>query len=803
MDAIINNPFRVLGLPPSATDKEITKRTSDLIIYAEMGKKVHYETDFEFLGNVDRSTHKIKEAAKRLENKELKLFYSLMYFEIIDESDRKAMQLLEDKDYKSAISIWENSIFNNCPVILRGSKVATDVLKNDVFKDSIKSLYTIKSLFNIHLFPEFEITTHFDLDKKYPLIESFTELRELVKYQISCQFKFGIVTPQRNRIGFSLICKELSINNNLIIDSSGYFILEQENNEVAPSPVTISSKAFDTSFFKETNLLHIKKYDGLLEVWLNDNKLFTTENHNNYFAFRIQISGRQAFIIKSLRLEELEHSKVYSLDIELNNNTHTFVINLSLVYLLKLGIKDSSISEFFPYFSLIGNFFKQEYFKNYAKQIFEQNYEIDIPSFTDIFINEFYSEFKSRINLGGKHIEAIFYSAFRELSDEAEEKAKEILIGGRIYIFEETLKNTSAQRTSKSIGSKVLAENLIKSATSFFNWFYNFNLGNKNYSILSLQDKVSKELLECGISHYNNTISKSVQIANEAINIIKQSAELSRGVELRERIVKNLSIITKSHGLGNVVIDFKKIDSKNYFDSISFKGSKKTESISNKQHSVAAKKQEPVTTKKQSRKKVIPTVSNYKKSIFFGAIVILFIILITIINDLKNNSVKSPKIPSSQWSGNKLFNGESPYENYFGPSFFDYNSECWLLFRNGNSTDAIVCLENTSTGKTIRNEYIQAGTNFTMSNLPTGVYRVKVFYGKDWNPEKTLNNGLIKGAFETEFSFSISDNISDWITVKTTESYNGITYTTGEITLYKVSNGNMEQRKINSNEFFK
>lgn len=44
MDALLNNPFRILGLPTTATDKEIAKRVSDLIIYTEMGNKVSYET---------------------------------------------------------------------------------------------------------------------------------------------------------------------------------------------------------------------------------------------------------------------------------------------------------------------------------------------------------------------------------------------------------------------------------------------------------------------------------------------------------------------------------------------------------------------------------------------------------------------------------------------------------------------------------------------------------------------------------------------------------------------------------------
>lgn len=90
-----------------------------------------------------------------------------------------------------------------------------------------------------------------------------------------------------------------------------------------------------------------------------------------------------------------------------------------------------------------------------------------------------------------------------------------------------------------------------------------------------------------------------------------------------------------------------------------------------------------------------------------------------------------------------------------------------------------------------------------MTNLPVGVYHIKVFYGNDWNPDKTLNDGSIKGAFDSDLSYSISDKINDQIEANISESYEGISYTTGEITLYTVSNGNMKKRKINSDEFFK
>jgi len=844
MDAIINNPFRILGLPPSISDKVIEKRVSDLIIYAEMGKKIQYETDFEFLGNVDRSANKIKEAAKKLENKELKLFYSLLYFVIKDESDRKAMQFLEGKDYLSAISLWENSIFNNCPIILRGSKTLINVLDSNSFKDIIKPQYTIKRVYqktynNITWpLPELNIISHLDSDKLYNISESFTRINDLDKFNVSCRFKFKSDSALKKKISLSLVFNQV-MNHNLIIDSYGNFMFElyDRNSE----SILISSETFSSTFFKESNNVDIKKYNGLLEVWLNDHKIYSTDNYTKYSAFYFKMSGSQTIQLNILSLEELEHLKNYSLDIKLDTITYPYVINLSLVYLLKAELNEGLFTSLMDYFDLIGNFFKQSYFKNYAKFIVGQNYEINTSSLTEIYVKEFYSEFKNRIDPNVEHSALSFYDSFRRLSDEARDKAMEILIGGRVYVFEETIKNISTQRINKTLDCTVLAENLIKSATSFLHWFSNFS-GYQGGLYSNLQDKISQELLECGIAHYNNAPQKNNQIAIEAIDIIKKSSDFSKSHELRDRIVKNLDIISKYHGLKNDAIDFRERDLKEYWNLFSFKRQNPKETnlkgkndhpeVEKTRSDIKLSRIQPPPVKEKTYKKVlynkVPSYPSIPDTLFrkikrkftpinnifrkirprvLGALFVIawpicFLLIIGLI-DYISSSYKSKHIIISEWKGNHLENGSSPYDNYFGSGIFNYNSECWLLFKNGNSTDAIVCLEDVLSGRTIRNEYIQAGTNYTMSNLPSGVYQVKVFSGNDWNPEKTLNNGLIKGAFDTDLSFSISDNIKDRIVVKTTEDYSGITYTTGEITLYKVSNGNMQQRSINSKDFFK
>src|SRR5690606_34336289 len=94
-----------------------------------------------------------------------------------------------------------------------------------------------------------------------------------------------------------------------------------------------------------------------------------------------------------------------------------------------------------------------------------------------------------------------------------------------------------------------------------------------------------------------------------------------------------------------------------------------------------------------------------------------------------NNSQQTDK-----YFGNKLNNGDSPLDNCFGKGI--YNGKAYLIFDNSNETDAIVCLVNQYSGKTIRNEYIRAGAEFKMTQIPSGNYFIKVCYGNDWNPDK-------------------------------------------------------------------
>jgi len=161
-----------------------------------------------------------------------------------------------------------------------------------------------------------------------------------------------------------------------------------------------------------------------------------------------------------------------------------------------------------------------------------------------------------------------------------------------------------------------------------------------------------------------------------------------------------------------------------------------------------------------------------------------------------SNDYLTPLKTESEYKGNQLSNGASPFDRCFGKG--KYAGQAWIKFDNSNSSDAIVSLVNVYSEKVIRNEYIKAGTSYKMTNVPTGTYYIKVYYGNDWNPTKT-NFCSTLGAFDNDERYSKSDNPKDYIDIENSSTG----YSTWTITLYSVLNGNMSTEPTNASDFFK
>lgn len=106
MDLVLINPFRVLGLPVTASSREIAKRVSDLEMFAELSKDKTYPNDFPDLGNIDRSIEAIKDAARRIEPPEMRVFYSFFWFRDGDAVDELAFECLTNFELGETDGVW-------------------------------------------------------------------------------------------------------------------------------------------------------------------------------------------------------------------------------------------------------------------------------------------------------------------------------------------------------------------------------------------------------------------------------------------------------------------------------------------------------------------------------------------------------------------------------------------------------------------------------------------------------------------------------------------------------------------------
>ena len=110
MELVLRNPFRILGLPVTASSREIAKRISDLELFAELGKSKSYTFDLSELGVIDRSLESIKDAARRIELPEMRLFHSLLWFRKGDAVDDLALECLSNFELNEADNLWGKQI---------------------------------------------------------------------------------------------------------------------------------------------------------------------------------------------------------------------------------------------------------------------------------------------------------------------------------------------------------------------------------------------------------------------------------------------------------------------------------------------------------------------------------------------------------------------------------------------------------------------------------------------------------------------------------------------------------------------
>lgn len=149
----------------------------------------------------------------------------------------------------------------------------------------------------------------------------------------------------------------------------------------------------------------------------------------------------------------------------------------------------------------------------------------------------------------------------------------------------------------------------------------------------------------------------------------------------------------------------------------------------------------------------------------------------------------------SPYKGNQLKNGSAPLNKYFGHG--EYGGNAWIKVINNKFTDAIICVVNSTTNEVVRNSYIRSNHRYTIKNVPTGTYYLKVYYGNDWNP-RLLNILGKRGAFESDVRYVTANDSQNYITLYN----NDFTYSTETIKLDGADQGNVRVNQSTEGDFY-
>ena len=112
MKAVLQNPYRILGLPANTSERQIQKQISIIKRYAEVGKSKTFEYDFNFLGPINRDLDAIEKASSKLEQIHNKLHQSLFWFINHSRIDSIAFNHMINGNDVKASEIWYKSLKN-------------------------------------------------------------------------------------------------------------------------------------------------------------------------------------------------------------------------------------------------------------------------------------------------------------------------------------------------------------------------------------------------------------------------------------------------------------------------------------------------------------------------------------------------------------------------------------------------------------------------------------------------------------------------------------------------------------------
>lgn len=108
-----NNAFRILGLKPDVSIKQIVHRVNEIKVKKSLGIEVVYDYDFMWMGPLDRTESSVTNALQRLENPVARLREEIFWFWFDTNRDKQAIDYLTQNDRQAAHNTWKTLVVSD------------------------------------------------------------------------------------------------------------------------------------------------------------------------------------------------------------------------------------------------------------------------------------------------------------------------------------------------------------------------------------------------------------------------------------------------------------------------------------------------------------------------------------------------------------------------------------------------------------------------------------------------------------------------------------------------------------------
>jgi hypothetical protein len=497
MNLINKNPFRILGLPITASEREIAKQINTLATFAEMGKTKSLDTDFPFLPSIERTPEAIEEAKKQIEQSENKLLFSLFWFWKNNSVDELALEVLKDGNTEKAIGIWEkaalaskNKIYK--PVILNENLISSSTQFNDTDDED----HTLKK--NVD---EYIVERKKEVNN-YSIPTAFYDLNFDDNWMIECDavwnagidnFSYGIAFG-RDKGSFYFFG----------INAIGSYMYAKYVDWAFTSLIDWTSIL---NFNKwSSNRLQIKKIGSQLNFFINGSQVNSFQVEPFFGkGFGFKVTNKQKVTFRNFRFSKLVEDETYGEGLNVSQKNFSNIKNLSTLY-LGLAVASTKgtfkLSHFRKGIVLAKNIFANGNMDEYSKLIAGDRYDYNSEKTLHFYINNILDSVKPFLDKSDGISTNELVNSFATFPVEAKQFLNNKFFAKQIQSIDKEIAAAQSARKASAANATDAGKILQKNTKADLDYLRK-TLGDDNFQYQTIADKLALAIVQCGIDAFN------------------------------------------------------------------------------------------------------------------------------------------------------------------------------------------------------------------------------------------------------------------------------------------------------------